>query len=474
MSHKPDDVVVKRGRRRFLAGAAGLLALPFLESVVRPSTARAWTPLPGGPSRLLVFFNGHGLIMEEFVPRAGFTQGAILQPVATAGLATKTLVITGVNSKVASGHPGAPSLLTCSSLTTDQYGLTSATAASVDHVIARHMQDGRTPRRFDVGIADASLDLGARNVSDEPTQVFWSGNDEHIPSIIHPHVALQRAFPGGAMPAPTPTEPTVDARAIRRRSALDGALAQFQSLRGRVSAADRARLDRHAEHLRSLEMAVSEVPTRPPESTASCGAPGLDPSAASHARAAEVLVDTLALAMACNVADVGTFKAFDMEEGAWGHVVHPDLAPTFGGENYHGAWHKASDQRLDYARRAFTAINAWHGSLFARLLRRLDEIDEGDGTALDHSLVLWISDFGHGGGHATDNLPIVLAGNAGGASLGRHVNFARNPTSPFGDASQPGNHNLCVSLLQAFGVPGDRFGDYTNVSQPVGPGPLSL
>lgn len=468
MTHKPDDLVIHRGRRRFLAGAAGLLALPFLESIVRPSKAKAWEPAPGMPRRLVIFFNGHGLIMEDFVPRAGFVQGALLRPVADAGLAPKMLVVTGVNSKVQSGHPGAPSILTCTPLVANEHGITSARSASVDHVIARHMQDGGPARRFDVGVHDQSIDLGARSLSDDHTRMFWSGDDEHVPSIIHPHAALDRAFPSTSG---EPTEPTVDARTVRRRSVLDGALAQFTRLQGRVSTSDRVRLERHAEHLRAIELSLggTVAPTTP-----TCAAPTFDRTATTHARAAEVLVDTLALAMACNVADVGTFKAFDMEEGAWGHVTHPDLAATFGGENYHGAWHKASDQRLDYARRAFTAINAWHGSLFARLLRRLDEVDEGDGSALDHSLVMWISDFGHGGGHGSDNLPVVLAGNAGGAALGRHVNYARDPGSPYGDESQPGNHNLCVTLMQTFGITGDRFGDYSGVSQRVDPGPLSL
>ncbi|MCA9615213.1 MAG: DUF1552 domain-containing protein [Myxococcales bacterium] len=464
MSHKPDDLVIRSGRRRFLAGAAGLMALPFLESLARPTRTKAWAPEAGKPKRLVIFFNGHGLIMEEMVPRAGFVQGQILQPVADAGLASKMLVVTGVNSKVESGHSGAPSVLSCSPMVADQYGITHPTTPSVDHVIARHMQDGGPARRFDVGVHDRSLDLGARSLSDDHTRMFWSGDNEHVPSIIHPHAALERAFPGGGDPTPT-----VDARAVRRRSVLDGALAQFRRLQGRVSTSDRARLERHAEQLRALETSVGGSASSP-----SCAAPTFDPTATTHARAAELLVDTLALAMACDVADVGTFKAFDMEEGAWGHVTHPDLAATFGGENYHGAWHKASDQRLDYARRAFTAINAWHGSLFARLLTRLEEIDEGDGSALDHSLVMWISDFGHGGGHASDNLPVVIAGNAGGAALGRHVTYSRNPTSSYGDATQPGNHNLCVTLQQAFGITSDRFGDYANVSQPVQTGPLSL
>jgi hypothetical protein len=228
------------------------------------------------------------------------------------------------------------------------------------------------------------------------------------------------------------------------------------------------RLDRHAESLFELQQAIEQ----PSQNT--CATPTFSPSAADHARAGESLVDILALAAACNVADVGTLTMFDIEEAGWGHAANAELTSAFAGENYHGAWHKASDQRLAVARQGFTAVNAFYGRLFARLLQRLDEVDEGDGTALDHTMVLWISDFGHGGGHASDNLPIVIAGNAGGAPLGRHVNYADNPTEPYGDSSQPGNHNLCVTLQQAFGIESDSFGNRQDVAQQVSAGPLTL
>jgi hypothetical protein len=54
------------------------------------------------------------------------------------------------------------------------------------------------------------------------------------------------------------------------------------------------------------------------------------------------------------------------------------------------------------------------------------------------------------------------------------VNYASDPISPYGAPSQPGNHNLAVTLTNAFGIPGDTFGDYTNVIQPVEAGPLAL
>ena len=72
------------------------MALPFLESLARPTRTKAWAPEAGKPKRLVIFFNGHGLIMEEMVPREGFVQGQILQPVADPGLPRKTLGSPGV------------------------------------------------------------------------------------------------------------------------------------------------------------------------------------------------------------------------------------------------------------------------------------------------------------------------------------------------------------------------------------------
>ena len=474
MGHKPNSLIKSRGRRRFLMGGAAALALPFLESLANPTPSYAWTPAAGMPHRLVIFFNGHGLIMEEFVPGPNMTMGAILQPIADAGLVDKTLVVTGVNMKIQHGHPGTPSLLSCTPVVENQYGVTHATSPSVDHVIAQHMQDGGLARRLDLGVSNTSTDDEHNGLSNEHERVFWSGDDELIETIVKPQLAFDTVFPNGPPGGGTTEPPAVDYLSIRRQSVLDGVLDNFDRLSTRVSAADRERLEAHADRIREIEQSLENMGggMPPPGCNDGLDVPlsGLD-----HRMAAEAQIDILAYAIACNIVDVGTFKANDLEENAWGHVSHPNLAETFAGENYHGAWHRASDQGMPTARAAFTAIDAWYGSLFARLISNLDQIDDGNGTALDNTMVMWISDFGHGGGHSSDNLPVVFAGNAGGATLGRHVNFAPgDPAGNYGDDSQPGNHNVAVTLTQAFGMPGDTFGDYNNTVQPVQPGPLSL
>ena len=86
MAFRPDSLIQNRGRRRFLIGSAGALALPFLESLARPGKAYGWTAAQGMPQRLIVFVHGHGLIMEEFVPDANCQLRRMLQPVSQAGL----------------------------------------------------------------------------------------------------------------------------------------------------------------------------------------------------------------------------------------------------------------------------------------------------------------------------------------------------------------------------------------------------
>ena len=477
MSHRPERLLLSRSRRRFLIGSAGVLALPFLESLSAPSEAMAWEPAAAGPSRLLLFFHGHGTIMEEFLPGPGNTPSAILQPIADAGLMHKTLTVSGVNSKVKGGHDGAPSLLTCATLGVNEYSTTYAKSPSVDYIIARHMQDGGSARRLDVGVHNQSHDTSKSGLANGGTKTYWSGDNELLDTFIRPDVIYNKIFPGGPpSQGPSPYENLL----TRRQSVLDAVHDRFTTLKGRVSADDRVRLEQHATKIRELEGAL--VSDREALAASTCrnlpAAPSFE--GASHQRLAELNVDLLAMAMGCNLFDVGTYKVYDLNELYLAHIQHPDMTEAFAGEDYHGAWHRAADGRMAVARRAFTAINRWYAELFTRLIVKLDEIDEGSGSALDHSMVLWWSDFGHGGGHSSDNLHLLFAGHAGGAELNRHVDFAstygRDPADPYGDSRQPGNHNLAVTMTQAFGIQGDRFGDYNeaNLIEPVEDGPLTL
>jgi len=110
-----------------------------------------------------------------------------------------------------------------------------------------------------------------------------------------------------------------------------------------------------------------------------------------------------------------------------------------------------SDRNTSDGRPLMIQVMRWYMEQFAYLLRKLKEIPEGDGTVLDHSLVLCTSDMGYGDGHPMDHLPVILAGRGGGVvNPGRHIEVAEQPIA-----------NLYVTMLDAAGVPTESFGNST-------------
>ncbi|MEM6532507.1 MAG: DUF1552 domain-containing protein [Myxococcota bacterium] len=495
MGESFDRLVFHRGRRRFLIGAGGVLALPILESVIAPKRAWAWTAAPGMPKRLIVMSHGHGPVMSALIPESGTTPGPLLQPVLDAGLGAKTIVVGGIdhklNSRSADNHAEIPiTMLTCRPYSTQNGGgghQWTANGPSVEHVIGQHINDGAYPRRLDLGV-DRRLH---RSTSD--SQIFWSAAHERIPSRLRPDQVFADVFDGWGTSDPTPVEPPapgsgpkpVNPRDYRRKSVLDRVLGQYNSLRGRVSSGDRVRLEQHADKLRNIEIGLQgAVGGGMPG-----GAGGTDPSVPvpaqcgkspgfgnlddlSHLEVTESHMDILALATSCGLADIGTFRQFDLPLEAVRPLGVNVFRRTSGGgdPNYHSHWHSYSDGNDDRSGEDFIRIGQWQASMFARLLSNLDAINEGDGTALDSTMILWISEFGDGGGHSVGNVHAVMAGNIGGPRLGGFKNFSTNGARRSNSASgNAGSHNLAVNMLNAFGIPDTRFGDTDDVDGFQGP-----
>ncbi|MEM6531209.1 MAG: DUF1552 domain-containing protein [Myxococcota bacterium] len=495
MGESFDRLVCHRGRRRFLVGAGGVLALPILESVVAPRRAWAWTAAPGMPKRLIILSHGHGTVMPSLIPSSGTTPGPILQPVLDAGLGDKTLLVGGIDHKVdlrsSDNHWEIPlTMFTCRPYSTQNgtrnYQWT-ATGPSVEHVIGRHINDGAYPRRLDLGV-DRDLSNATAN-----SRMFWSAAHERIPSRLRPDQVFDDVFDGWGTAEPPPPEPPaanpepapVNPRDYRRKSVLDRVLGQYNALRGRVSASDRVRLEQHADKIRNIEQGLNAavttgdvdsgggVPSGGTPSPAACGeSPGLGSlSGLSHFEVAEKHMDILALASACGLADVGTFRFFELPLEAVRPLGISAFRDHRGGDpNYHSHWHSYADGDDAQSGEDFVRIGQWQASIFARLLNNLEAIDEGDGTALDNTMIVWVSEFGDGGGHAVGNVHLVLAGNIGGPRLGGYTNFSTNGATRSGPASgNGGSHNLAVNMINAFGIPDTRFGDTGSVDGFQGP-----
>ncbi|MEM7608124.1 MAG: DUF1552 domain-containing protein [Myxococcota bacterium] len=231
----------------------------------------------------------------------------------------------------------------------------------------------------------------------------------------------------------------------RRQRVLDGVRESFARLRQRAGVADRAILDAHAEHINSIERSVERL-----ANASACSAPEINLSAEGYIARGEVLVDIMIAAARCRLSRVFTYQIGDLmlPGGSFdqprGHSLGHRARDTTGGRR--SEWLNIMEEN----RRA-------RFSLFTRLLAGLEATPVGDGTLLDSSLAVYSSEFSNAAAHSVVDLPILTAGSAGG-TLPTGQSLAYEPEG--GDEiSNASTHNLYTSLLQAFGLDVEHFGD---------------
>ncbi len=223
-----------------------------------------------------------------------------------------------------------------------------------------------------------------------------------------------------------------------RRSVLDHLTGELTATRPWVAAADRARLDAHAEAIRSVERRLDAEPVLSPI----CRSPG-EPtvSAADIPAVADVMMDIIVAAMACDITRTATF--------AFGRGTL-SFSPTFLGfdDGYHGYSHYTLDEGDRQAE--YTQLLAWTSDKVASFVERFAAIPDADGESmLHHSLLAWNTDNGSGAAHTVEDVPFILAGQAGG-----HLSTGRVVSYPSGT-----KHNrLLLGIARAFGHEIDAFG----------------
>jgi hypothetical protein len=449
---------VKIDRRTVLRGIGGAtLALPFLE-IMRPRTAQAQTR---APKRFLVFFHHQGMVMRDWRPRGSetdFSLPYLLEPLEP--FRDRMVIIHGVGNgagaRLATGddHNRARNNL----LTGGGYGNGEPWQLLSDRISIDQELAGRL--RSDVPFASINLAIGTdgQTVSGIRSGIFHHGANDPVTSIADPNVAFDRVFSGFS---PDGMEDPASARLrSRRTSVLDAVKQSFDSLRNRVGVEDRERLDAHAEKVRSLERRL----TMGPQSGNSCSLPVITtPPGYSFPVhddvTAPAMIELMTMAFACKRTNVGTIYFGSGQDPRFPWLSFnggPVLQPGY------DTWHTMVHQGQHEA--ALLLGFRFYSEMFRSLLDRLSQTQDEDGSLLDSTCVLWISDFGDGSVHNRNNLAIVLAGNPG-VTTGRFIN---HPDNDYQSVSQHDTMQLYTSILNAFGFPDTSFG-------PPGspPGPLA-
>lgn len=431
-------LITRRNLLRAASGAA--LALPLLPSL---GSRRARAEGEAPPKRFVTMYTPNGVIHDGWWPTNVTSETDFQLSISHEPLQAykdRLLILGGLEMKVALEGAGGPhqrgigGLFTNTQLGEGEFsdgcGRTAgwATGISVDQRVANVI--GMTSP---VG----SLQLGVRATeNDVQGRISYSGPSTPLPPLSTPLDVYERVFASFLPPPASPDAQAAAALLAQRKSVIDGVVGEFAALNSQLSAQDRQTLDQHLTLLRDVERRLSL-------SVSECTKPELPPvldpvSETDMPQIAELEIDLLALAFACDLTRVASFEI----STALNRIRYPWLQSM--GEGHTLSHSGESDMN---AKTQLLARQNWHASLIARLFDRLSSVKEGSGTVLDSTLLFWGNEVSMGTTHTHDNMPFLVAGGGWAFRTGRYVKYQGQP-----------HGQLLVSLLNAMGVPDTTFG----------------
>ena len=425
-------------RRTFLRGMGATLALPLLDAMVPAATA--WAKAPAKPVRRLGFvFMPMGCDQSRWTPSGEKLDQ--LSPILSSLAPVREHVTAITNLELQNAYPGSHATSNSAFLSAAKAKLTESTdyylGTTVDQIAAQHIgQETQLPSlelAMDllqvVGQCDNGYACAYQN------NLSWSSPTTPLPAEAHPRIVFESLFGDGGSIA--------DRRAALRRKAslLDSFNDDLGRLQRKLGPGDRARVGHYLETVREVERRIQKAEA----DTADNPLPDLDRPVgvpAAYADHARLMFDLQVLALQGDVTRIITFQlARETSNRTYPEIGVPDP--------HHPLSHHGNDPEK-IARMA--RINQFHVSLFAEYVAKLKATPEGDGTLLDHSLILYGSGIGNPNTHDHTNLPILVAGGAAfGMKGNRHIKYAE----PVPLA------NLHLTLLDKVGVHLDKFADST-------------
>ncbi|MGE3512402.1 MAG: DUF1552 domain-containing protein [Vicinamibacterales bacterium] len=432
-------------RRTFLRGMGAALALPLLDAMVPAATAQARTAAVA-PSRFGVTYVPNGFVMSKWTPTtvgSDFDLPPVLAPLAPHR--DRVLVLSNLTHQPAVSLPGEGSgdhVRAAATFLTGVHpkrteGADIRAGVSLDQIVARHV--GRDTPLDSLELCLESNDLAgsceAGYSCAYANTLAWRTETTPLPMENDPRAVFERLF-GDT------DSTTVEARMTRlqrQRSLLDGVLEDVNRLRGRIGADDRLKLTQYLDAVRDTERRIQKIEAQADRELPPVERPVGTPAAyADHAR---LMFDLQVLAFQGDVTRVTTF----MMARETSQRPYPEIGIADG---HHGLSHHGG--AVDKIEKV-TKINVFHMTQFAYFLERLRATPDGDGSLLDHTVLLYGCGLSDSNQHLHNDLPILVAGGRGRLAGGRHVRLqADTPLT-----------NLQLTVLDALGVPLERFGDST-------------
>lgn len=428
-------------RRTLLRGAGAALGLPLLEAMVPALTASAKTP--ANPIRRFgAVYVPHGKIYDQWTPATAgrqFEFTPILKPLMP--FRDSLCVVSGLDGPadvVGGGHATAPAMWLTGVTPKKTEGVDLWNATTIDQLIARKIGQTTLLPSLEIATEDFTGFIGACDIGFScayMNTISWQSPSQPLPMEINPRIVFERMFGGTGAPSERLE------RIRTRRSLLDSISGSAARLRGNLGPGDRVRMEQYLEDIRETERRIQrQIDAAGVEARNKLALPEA-PAGIPHRFEEHValMFELLAIAYQADITRVATFMM--------ARDLHNRTYPQIGINEPHHALSHHQDKPDKIAR--FAKVNTYHVSLFAKFLERLRAAPDGEGSVLDHSVILYGSGMGNPNIHSHEALPQLIAGGgAGKIRGGRHL-AAR--------AHDP-NGNLLLSIVQAFDVSVEKIG----------------
>jgi hypothetical protein len=412
-------------RRAVLKGAGATIALPLLDAMIPAGTVLAQTVAAAGPRLGFVYFP-HGALQDEWQPKQTgreFDFPFILEPLKP--LREYVTVVSGLRNK--GGESSSPhgiieeTWLNC--VNPRRRDPKTGVGITVDQIAARHLGNETSL---------PSLELCA-----EPGgMISFRTPNQPLPMENNPRKVFFGLFGQGD------TKEEREAILKTTDSLLDYVRESTASLTRKLDAADRARVSDYLDSVREIERRVQRLEQNAHSMSDLPGAPLGPPE--DFGELLGVQFEMLALAWQTNRTKVATLKM--VEEASMRTYPNLDVHEAFHPTSHWGGF----PDRVANLRK----IQNYHTAVFAKFVKRLADMREGDGTVLDHSLILFGSNMSNSDAHNNDPLPQALIGRGGGLKGNQHLHYKQDTP----------HANILVTMLNRAGVPVpeiEKFADTT-------------
>ena len=433
-------------RRTFLRGIGATIALPMLDAMTPAFASQAAARAAGRPVRLAFTYVPNGITMADWTPTGegpAFEYSRVMKPLEP--FRQDTVVMSGLaqrNGMALGDGPGDHARAAASYLTgvhpRKTAGADIQNGISVDQVAAQQIGSATRFASLELGCDDSrtvgNCDSGYSCAY--TNSLAWRGPATPMPPETNPRLVFERLF-GDIDPS---LSPEVRARRLmNRRSILDVVRERTSQLSSDLGPSDRRKLDEYLSSIREIEQRIEraekDLTGLTPNIDKPTGIPVL------YAEYVNLMFDLQLIAFQTDMTRIITLMM-----GREGSMrTYPEIGVP---DPHHPLTHHRGN--TEWIERV-TKVNTMHVELFAGFIKKMKETQDGDGSLLDHSIIVYGSGLSDGNRHTHEDLPVLMVGGGGNFKRGQHVVYSKG--TPM--------NNLFLTLLDRVGVQSEKLGDST-------------